>query len=75
MNWKDSGKELEFESKEELKAVACVCSCAGRAEEQQNHFCLSAELCCPDAFWVRSTGFSGASLSERLRKIQHVHVC
>lgn len=34
MNWKDSAKELEFESREELKAVACGCSCTGRAEEQ-----------------------------------------
>lgn len=63
MNWKDAAEELEFESKEELKAVACGCSCAGRAEEQRDRFCLRPELCCPKAFWLRSAGSSGASLS------------
>lgn len=62
MSWKASAGELECESKEELGAVACGCSCAGRAEEQQNPFGLSPALCCPGAFWWRSAGFSGASL-------------
>lgn len=41
-------------SGEELKAAACGCSCSGPSAEPRNHFCLSAERCCPTGLRHRS---------------------